>query len=120
MSGDLEFVKLPPVLIEFIVDDEQGLRLAKSEQNWHRPADGATVKTDLWLPVCDGFDTMSGGNIEILMPDGAAKRYMIKVMNMKAKRMIANGFKPRLKTHLESALMDFSTPIDKNGKDVNA
>lgn len=113
-----EFIKLPPVMIEFVVDDEQGIRLAKSEQNWHRATDNALHTTEIMLPVCDGFNVMSGGQIEVLMPDASAKRYIIKFMNMKAKRMISQGFKPRLKTQLQSALIQFSTPIDKTGKAI--
>lgn len=117
-SEQPEWVKLPPVVIEFKVDDEQGIRLAVAEQNWWNTKDGMAHKTEIMLPVADGFDVMNGGAIEVMLPDSGARRYIIKFMNMKAKRMIAAGFKPRLKTQLESAMMDFATPIDKNGNGV--
>lgn len=98
--------KLPPVIIEFERDNDQDIRLAKSEQHWWKM--GAQPATsEIWLPVCDG--------IEVLIPDAAARRYIIKFMNMKAKRMLAAGYRPRLKSQLEEALIGFATPVNGNG-----
>lgn len=96
--------RLPPVVMEFIFQD--GLRIAKSLQRWQHPQHGE-IPIELYLPVADG--------IEVLLPDVTARKYVIKFMNMKAKRMLAAGFKPCLRDQMESAEALFAAQIEKNG-----
>lgn len=102
--------RLPPVVIEFVNDAENLIRLVKSRQVWWKLGEDEAV-IELWLPVCDSIS----GVPDVMIPDAAARKYVIKFMNMKAKRMIAAGYRPRLKTQMEEAMIGFATQIDVAG-----